>query len=174
MVQLDEGDTVTFMTPGGGGYGDPFLRDPAAVLRDVRAGHVSAESAERDYGVAIRDGAVDGDATAALRWRRPIESNELSFDFGPERAVWDEVFTDERMFALNRLLLDTPASVRQAVRREVYCRVVPNLEEPEKLAANELITDAARQGALLDREIARLDEARDVDSDSGRGSASQR
>lgn len=174
MVQLDEGDTVTFMTPGGGGYGDPFLRDPAAVLRDVRAGHVSAESAERDYGVAIRDGAVDGDATAALRGRRPTESNELSFDFGPERAAWDEVFTDERMFALNRLLLDTPASVRQAVRREVYCRVVPNLEEPEKLAANELITDAARQGAVLDREIARLDEARDADPGSGRGSASQR
>ena len=164
MVQVAEGDTVTFMTPGGGGYGDPFRREPGAVLADVRAGHVSAGSAERDYGVVIRGGSIDADATAALRRQRPVESNELAFDFGPERAAWDEVFTDDRMFALNRLLLETPTSVRQSVRQEVYYRVVPNLEDPKKLAANELITDATRQGARLDREIARLEQARDADS----------
>ena len=40
-------------TPGGGGWGDPLLRDPAAVLRDVMDGVVSIEAAERDYGVVI-------------------------------------------------------------------------------------------------------------------------
>jgi N-methylhydantoinase B len=40
--------------PGGGGYGNPFERDPAAVLRDVVDGYVSIEAAERDYGVVIR------------------------------------------------------------------------------------------------------------------------
>jgi N-methylhydantoinase B len=39
--------------PGGGGYGDPFTRDPAAVLDDVLNGYVSIEAAERDYGVVI-------------------------------------------------------------------------------------------------------------------------
>jgi N-methylhydantoinase B len=40
--------------PGGGGYGDPFRRDPAAVLDDVVNGYVSLEAAEREYGVVIR------------------------------------------------------------------------------------------------------------------------
>jgi N-methylhydantoinase B len=40
--------------PGGGGYGDPFKRDPENVLWDVIEGYVSAEAAEKDYGVAVR------------------------------------------------------------------------------------------------------------------------
>jgi N-methylhydantoinase B len=45
-------------TTGGGGWGDPFEREPELVLRDVVQGRVSVESAERDYGVVIDDGAV--------------------------------------------------------------------------------------------------------------------
>ena len=58
-------------TPGGGGWGNPFLRDPALVLRDVRDEVVSVESAARDYGVAIAaDGrSVDAQRTAELRGR---------------------------------------------------------------------------------------------------------
>ncbi len=37
--------------PGGGGLGDPALRDPGLVAQDVRAGLVSAEAAARDYKV---------------------------------------------------------------------------------------------------------------------------
>jgi N-methylhydantoinase B len=56
----------------GGGWGDPFTRDPAAVLRDVRDLVVSREAAARDYGVAIAaDGrSVDQARTAALRAMR--------------------------------------------------------------------------------------------------------
>lgn len=56
-------------TPGGGGWGNPFERDPALVLRDVRDGVVSPEGAARDYGVVISDDglSVDTDATAGLR-----------------------------------------------------------------------------------------------------------
>ncbi|MCJ7573709.1 hydantoinase B/oxoprolinase family protein, partial [Candidatus Bathyarchaeota archaeon] len=48
-----EGDELVVLTPGGGGYGDPLRRDPEKVLRDFLNGFVSAEAAERDYGVAI-------------------------------------------------------------------------------------------------------------------------
>jgi N-methylhydantoinase A len=56
-------------TPGGGGWGDPFDRDPEKVLRDVRDGVVSVAGAAADYGVAIAsDGrTIDSAATAALR-----------------------------------------------------------------------------------------------------------
>jgi N-methylhydantoinase B len=40
--------------PGGGGYGDPFEREPQSVLQDVAGGYVSLEAARREYGVIIR------------------------------------------------------------------------------------------------------------------------
>jgi N-methylhydantoinase B len=57
------------LSPGGGGFGDPKLRDPARVLRDVRDGIVSAAAAEREYGVIIAaDGrSVDAAGTASRR-----------------------------------------------------------------------------------------------------------
>lgn len=45
---------ILLSLPGGGGYGSPLERDPSAVLDDVVQGHVSIESAERDYGVVVR------------------------------------------------------------------------------------------------------------------------
>lgn len=73
-VSLSEGSAFSRPSSGGGGYGDPLLRDPAAVLEDVVDGYVSIERAAGDYGVVIReiDAAlsayrVDDDATAAER-----------------------------------------------------------------------------------------------------------
>ena len=64
------GDRVLARGPNGGGYGDPLKRDPAAVLDDVLDGHLDVAQAAALYGVAIRDGAVDDAATAALRQQR--------------------------------------------------------------------------------------------------------
>lgn len=61
------GDLVGYAFQGGGGYGDPLTRDTAAVLADVRNGHVSVEGAARFYGVVIADDAVDAAATESLR-----------------------------------------------------------------------------------------------------------
>ncbi|MEJ8573569.1 hydantoinase B/oxoprolinase family protein [Microbaculum marinum] len=55
---------------GGGGYGDPFERSPAAVLEDVADGKISPTFARDGFGVVIDGGAVDGDATSALRASR--------------------------------------------------------------------------------------------------------
>jgi N-methylhydantoinase B len=54
QVDLVNGRVVHLNLPGGGGYGDPFVRDPELVRRDVIAGYVSPEAAARDYGVAVR------------------------------------------------------------------------------------------------------------------------
>src|SRR5262245_27938287 len=68
---LKEGDVFRLDTPGGGGHGDPLARDPERVLADVREGAVSAEAAERDYGVVLKrngnDLVVDQAATDAKR-----------------------------------------------------------------------------------------------------------
>ena len=67
-IALGPGDRVEVMTPGGGGYGDAWARDPALVARDVGRGYYTAEEARALFGVALTaDGAVDVAATAALR-----------------------------------------------------------------------------------------------------------
>ncbi len=66
---LETDDVLVNNTGGGGGWGDPFSRDPAAVQRDVRNGFVSIEGAERDYGVAIESTSLEVDVarTEVLR-----------------------------------------------------------------------------------------------------------
>ena len=53
VLRLDANTHVQFAPPGGGGYGDPFMRDPQRVLEDVIDGYVSIESAKQDYGVVV-------------------------------------------------------------------------------------------------------------------------
>ena len=80
QVDLKSGQVIHLNTPGGGGYGDPFSRDPELVWKDVMAGYVTPEAAARDYGVVIRftgrpeelvrmpeQWVIDEPATGALR-----------------------------------------------------------------------------------------------------------
>ncbi len=70
-LPLKKGDIIRVITPGAGGYGDPFRRSPELVLKDVVESKVSPQAAKKEYGVAIVfDGvhySVDETATAALR-----------------------------------------------------------------------------------------------------------
>lgn len=67
-IPLKAGDRVRVQTPGGGGYGDPFERDPEAVARDVRLGRYTFDQALALFGVALdAAGDVDIAATKASR-----------------------------------------------------------------------------------------------------------
>jgi N-methylhydantoinase B len=61
-LQLMPGDVYSVSCAGGGGYGDPTERDPAAVLKDVQGGYVSSATAYDVYGVALSS---DGTSVAA-------------------------------------------------------------------------------------------------------------
>jgi len=54
---------------GGGGYGDPLLRETIRVLEDVVQGYISIEKAKTDYGVVINPDVLEIDvkATELLR-----------------------------------------------------------------------------------------------------------
>ncbi|MET9327572.1 hydantoinase B/oxoprolinase family protein [Tsukamurella sp. NPDC003166] len=67
------GDGLRFVIGGGGGWGDPLVRDTARVLADVESALITPEHAEKAYGVVIADGAVDAAATADLRGRLAAE-----------------------------------------------------------------------------------------------------
>jgi len=53
-IPLKRGQRVRLETPGGGGYGPPEKREPAAIARDVALGFLSEPSADDAYGPAWR------------------------------------------------------------------------------------------------------------------------
>ena len=52
-LMLKQGDVIRVRTGSGGGYGDPSERGREAVIEDVRNGYLSAELADKIYGVRI-------------------------------------------------------------------------------------------------------------------------
>ena len=58
---------------GGGGWGDPFKRDPEKVLADVRDGYVSLASAKQAYGVVIHPETLEIDFGATSTLRKGLE-----------------------------------------------------------------------------------------------------
>jgi N-methylhydantoinase B len=73
-VDLEPGERVGSRSPGGGGYGEAFEREPELVLRDAREGYISVVRAAEAYGVVIEGDPerfetlrVDEVATRALR-----------------------------------------------------------------------------------------------------------
>ncbi|RKF13416.1 methylhydantoinase [Roseovarius spongiae] len=71
-IPLEPGDRVRVRTPGGGGYGDPFMRAPARVAEDVRLGRYTADQARALFGVVCDEsGEVDHAATRACREQPP-------------------------------------------------------------------------------------------------------
>ncbi len=78
-LTLAPGDTIRFVTPGGGGWGDPKLRDPGAVLDDVCDGRIDAALARKAYRVVIdRRGRLDHDGTARLRGATQAKSSRTT------------------------------------------------------------------------------------------------
>ncbi|HEY5606946.1 MAG TPA: hydantoinase B/oxoprolinase family protein [Alphaproteobacteria bacterium] len=69
MHPVPKDTRVIVRTGGGGGWGDPYQRDPEKVRWDVVEGLVSVDVARRDYGVVLdpKTYAIDAAATAKLR-----------------------------------------------------------------------------------------------------------
>lgn len=69
MQDFMPGDELIKLSAGGGGVGDPYLRSPEAVLRDVRDGYVSVSAARTLYGVVLDETGtvIDQEATQEHR-----------------------------------------------------------------------------------------------------------
>ena len=72
---------------GGSGFGDPLERAYEAVQRDLDAGYITAEGAERDYGCVVgADGVVDRAASESRRAGRADRASEVAPDPRPVEA----------------------------------------------------------------------------------------
>jgi N-methylhydantoinase B len=118
---LQPGDVLDIRSAGGGGRGDPRERESWRVAQDVARGYVSQESAERDYGVVLRDGVVDEAATAARRAAMPAPRGH--FHFGPERDSFEARWTREAYDALTTILAGLPIHWRFFAKTEIFRRM---------------------------------------------------
>ncbi|MBI4233209.1 MAG: hydantoinase B/oxoprolinase family protein [Chloroflexi bacterium] len=87
-LPIRAGDLLRVETCGGGGWGDPYMRELQRVRQDVVEGFVSQEAAHEQYGVVLGPGhlEVDDRATQARR-ARPREPLPM-LDRGPSAYQW--------------------------------------------------------------------------------------
>lgn len=96
--KLQAGDVVRMETAGGGGYGNPLLRDPDAVAKDVIRGYVERATATQFYGVVLdQRGGVDQSATDTQRRRRADAAVKVEI----QAVATDEYAGARRIFAVS-------------------------------------------------------------------------
>ncbi|MBM4028031.1 MAG: hydantoinase B/oxoprolinase family protein [Planctomycetes bacterium] len=73
-VYLPQDAVIRLTTSGGGGYGDPLVRDFARIESDVRQGFVSREQAQEEYQVVFKGDGWQIDVEATKTWRQQSRS----------------------------------------------------------------------------------------------------
>jgi N-methylhydantoinase B len=124
-VIVPPGSSVRIVTTGGGGWGDPLLREVERVVYDVQCGLISPEGATGDYGVVLtktgRKWQADLAETAQRRRQlASLRGKVPMFDRGPHfegqkrlgRVHYPEGWTDpdSGWFATGELKQDVPRS----------------------------------------------------------------
>jgi N-methylhydantoinase B len=120
VVTVQPGDIIRITSAGAGGWGNALEREPERVLEDVRRGFVSVAKAREDYGVVIVDGAVDADATTALRARLAAIRRRNGFGFNAARAEFERVWTRANYERLTALLATLPIEWRFFVKHRIF------------------------------------------------------
>jgi N-methylhydantoinase B len=144
VLEMEPGDALRIGTQGGGGFGDPLERPPAAVAEDLANGVISAATARDAYGVVVDGaGAVEAAATRAARaelrdargWREPP-----AFAFGPAREAYHARWPRELQDALVAATDALPTLLRQLYHRQLTAEIERRVEAgspitPDQVAA---------------------------------------
>ena len=143
VLQLGQGEVLEMVTPSGGGFGDPFLRDAGAVLADIKDRLLDAGQARTQYGVVVVDGAIDAQATAHARSLPRMTPD--AFTFGPVRQTVEAKWPTDASAALAGAALQAPAGLRShrlaLLRAELSKSPGPVSTDHVKAAAQQLPND---------------------------------
>ena len=123
VVTVEPGDIIRITAAGGGGWGPAHERDPRAVMADVRGGFVTVAGAACDYGVVIRNGAIDEGATAARRRAMAAGAGNEFFGHSPGRVAFEKVWTPQLYDRLMDLLWRVPVNWRFLVKHRLFAAV---------------------------------------------------
>jgi len=99
---MKEGDLIVNYSSSGAGYGDPLEREPELVMRDLREGLLSHETASEVYAVVYdrETYAVDHEATD----RRRMEERKVRLNRGQPYAEFEREWSKKR--PMPEILLD--------------------------------------------------------------------
>ena len=133
-IPLPEGSLLADYVAGGGGFGDPLEREPGAVLRDLRRGWTTRESAERTYGVVVDQEGKKADAVATANRRKRMRESRLEAGRPPsgrttsvEYALAKEWRTALSFHAVLEIATDGSHHVIRCGRcRHLFCRAEDN------------------------------------------------
>lgn len=118
-LTLQPGESITFLSPGGGGYGDPLDRPLPEVETDVEAGLLSPERAQTDFGVVWTDAGLDN--SLSLERRRQLRKTRIQrmteFDYGPEREAFESFWSDACYTALLEATGQYPLPLRGYLKK---------------------------------------------------------
>ena len=110
-LPLVPGDVVQYTWQGGGGYGDPLQRKIEDVIRDIDLGYVSAERAEKIYGVVANEAEEE-----TVKRRNAMQKDRLS-KADPATKLSSNIDTGDRVtlsrFGAGLLLTQTSNSSLQ-------------------------------------------------------------
>lgn len=125
VLQLAPGDTIRFVSPSGGGWGDPIERPIEEVESDVRQGFVSPQAAQDYYGVVYERGLVDRVATTVRRQALAGTRKRPALDVGSERTAYESLWPIATRDTFRAILTALPASLRPYVSEMLYRRLEP-------------------------------------------------
>ena len=117
VVTVQPGDVIRITSAGAGGWGDPFEREAERVLDDVRRGFVSLARAESEYGVVIRNDAIDAKATSE---RRALKKGSDGFGFNQAWLDYESLWTRANYQRLTVLLRRLPVEWRFFIKHRIF------------------------------------------------------
>lgn len=144
LVDLNRHDVVEFISPTGGGYGDPRLRPAEKVLTDVLDGYLSVQAARQQYGVVINNQSVDVQSTTSLRAAMPVRTG---ISKGEARDQYDEEWPEDIQHTVILALLEQPVSQRDFLRDTIEARLKQRLQAGllcDRPAIDMIIADAIK------------------------------
>lgn len=148
---LQPGDTVTFLSQGGGGYGDPYEREPAFVLNDMQKGLLSEDQAREQYGVVLNSNGKTIDEASTKLLRNGRSKNREAFSFGEARTAFETVWTDKMQLAVNAALSSYPLALRDYLKRQTMAEAESRVAAGHPVSASAVpeIMEELRRGIGL-------------------------
>jgi N-methylhydantoinase B len=119
VVALDPGDIIEITSAGAGGHGDPLLREPYRVLRDVQCAYISTAAAAELYGVVIENGEVDDAKTQQLRAQRE-PATARGIGVSAQQSEFEATWTRANYAVLTAVLRCVPVHWRFFLKHQIF------------------------------------------------------
>ena len=85
--EIERGEVIRHEQAGGGGYGDPLERDPAAVVADIADEKISVNFARARFGVVLAASGQMADVAATARLRAEMAKTSSTASYPSETAA---------------------------------------------------------------------------------------